>query len=137
MFRNCCNLSYVRGPRMLMCTTISQFTYQYLVIYSSLTYHISKNWRPILLCLYFWTFAQCVIEVKLEKTRKHFSAVAVKCISFIDQYTLASDANFRKNLDVDKDGTNFFRFFFLFTKPPCLLPKIPSLHHLKKEICRN
>ena len=100
-------------------------------------YHISKNWRPILLCLYFWTFAQCVIEVKLEKTRKHFSAVAVKCISFIDQYTLASDANFRKNLDVDKDGTNFFRFFFLFTKPPCLLPKIPSLHHLKKEKCRN
>ena len=36
----------------------------------------------------------------------------MKCIFFIDQYTLASDANFRKNLDVDKDGTNFFRFFF-------------------------
>ena len=24
-------------------------------------YHISKNWRPILLCWYFWTFAQCVL----------------------------------------------------------------------------
>ena len=81
-----------------------------------------------------------LIVVKQEKKSKHFSAVAVKCISFIDQYTLASDANFRKNLDVDKDGTNFFRFFSLFTKPPCLLPKIPSLHHLKKkcvEISQN
>ena len=46
MFWNWRNLYYVGGPRMLMCTTIAQLTYQYLVTYSSLV--SAENWNNIL-----------------------------------------------------------------------------------------
>ena len=49
---------------------------------------------------------------QIRKDTQTFFSSSGEVYFFIDQYTLASDANFRKNLDVDKDGTNFFRFIF-------------------------
>ena len=53
-------------------------------------YHISKNWRPILLCSYFWTFAQCdsqgcaalmhcVQRTKKERVESYKIFVSIVC----------------------------------------------------------